>query len=541
MRTFSPRLRLIAALASAALVLAALGAIGGRADRLSNTLFFVAWAAAMLGLFALALHLPVRISGPRYRGALLNLLLGGAAVAVTYLANVAVLRHDSHFDLSREGLNTPPPQLGAVIDGLKTDISLTYFYNSADENALKATELLTVASRQNRHFRVRAVDLDKEPATARRLGVRAYNTAVLETEDRRVVVENSVDVAQMAYAALRVLKKQVDILCFVTGHGEAFSPAPPHVHYSHVETLKGHDVPGSGDVLVGDADGLDRLQLAVTTLGYGTRAITPATSAAIPPDCVVVADIGPRRPYAPTEATLLSGYLAKGGRLLLMIDPGFPIGRELAALLGRAGLASDPGVVIDPLNHYGSDDSKVAVPYYPPHPVTNQVALTVFPEARPIRLGRVPDGVAASVLVSSSSDSFVRSPPQGEEGGRLSPSTSSEKSAARPSPAVLAVALEGRWPDVPASSDKPFRLILVGNSSFATNAYFPYVSNGDLAIGMVRWLAGDEALPAVKPQSFSLERIDLTGRQMRDIFVAVELVLPACVMLFGGIVWWRRR
>jgi ABC-type uncharacterized transport system involved in gliding motility auxiliary subunit len=103
------------------------------------------------------------------------------------------------------------------------------------------------------------------------------------------------------------------------------------------------------------------------------------------------------------------------------------------------------------------------------------------------------------------------------------------------------VALEGRWPDGAAGQDKPFRLILVGNSNFATNAYFPYVSNGDLAIGMVRWLAGDEALPAVKPQSFSLERVDLTGRQMRDIFVAVELVLPACVMLFGGIVWWRRR
>ena len=58
---------------------------------------------------------------------------------------------------------------------------------------------------------------------------------------------------------------------------------------------------------------------------------------------------------------------------------------------------------------------------------------------------------------------------------------------------------------------------------------------------MVRWLAGDEAMPAVKPQSFSPDQIVLTQRQMRDIFIMLELVLPLGVLLFGGIVWWRRR
>lgn len=540
MRGLSPPLRLIAALASAILLFGAVATMSGRGDRLTNMVFFAAWSAAMLGLFALALQVPMRIGGPRYRAALGNALLAGAAVALTCLANVAVFRHDVHVDLSREGGNTPPSQLRAVLDGLNTDVSLIYFYNSADENALKATELLTIAARQNGHFRVRAVDLDKEPAAARRLGVRAYNTAILTAEDRRVVVENSVDLAQMAYAVLRVLKKTTDVLCFVIGHGETFSQAPPHVHYSHVETLKGHDVPGSGDVVVGAPDGLDRLQLAVTTLGYTTRAIAPATLTAIPPDCVLVADIGPRRAYAPGEASVLADYLAGGGRLLLMIDPAFPIGRELGGLLDRAGVASEPAMVIDPLNHYGPDDSKVAVPYYPPHLITDRVALTVFPEARPIRVGPVPGGIAASILASSSNDSYLRPLPQGGQAGR--PSVPAAAAAAPPPrSAILAVALEGRWPGAATSSEKPFRLVLVGNSNFATNAYFPYVSNGDLAIGIVRWLAGDEALPAVKPPSFSLERVDLTRRQMRDIFVAVEIVLPASVILLGAVVWWRRR
>jgi ABC-type uncharacterized transport system involved in gliding motility auxiliary subunit len=254
----------------------------------------------------------------------------------------------------------------------------------------------------------------------------------------------------------------------------------------------------------------------------------------------VVADIGPRSAYAPGEAALLADYLAQGGRLLLMIDPAFPVGGDMAELFGRLGLAADQAMVIDPLNHYGADPSKVAVPYYPPHPITDRLALTVFPEARPIRLGEAPDGVRASVLISSSTDSYLRPLPKGAPGDEPARSESGEIDTAR-APAIVAVAMEGRWPDAPAKEDKPFRLVLVGNSSFATNAYFPYVSNGDLAIGMVRWLAGDEDMPGVKPQSFSLPQVDLTNRQMRDIFITIELLLPLAVLLFGTAVWWMRR
>jgi ABC-type uncharacterized transport system len=532
------RLVLLACAATAVGVLAAFGYAG---ERLPNVVSFAASCAGLLLLFALSLLLPARIGGSRWRGALWNALLAGGAVVVAALANVAVYRHDVHFDLSREGANTPPSQLQSIVDSLESDVLVTYFYNGTDVNASKARELLAIASRQNLHFSVRAMDLDKEPAAARRFGVRAYNTAVVEAADRRAVVENTVDLRQMAYAALRVLKRASDVVCFVTGHGESFSAEPPHLHFSHVETLKGHDVPGAGDVLVGKPDGLDRLQLALTTIGYSTRPVTLAALDGIPPDCAVVADIGPRRAFAPGEAEVLARYAEAGGRLLLMLDPDFPIGPEVAGFLGRMGLASEQATVIDPLNHYASDPDKVAVPYYPPHPITARIALTIFPDARPIRIEHPLPGIAAKILASSSNDSYLRPLLPTSEVAKRSLPASAEAGGAGRSPQILAVALEGRWPDAGPTPAKPFRLVLVGNSNFATNAYFPYVSNGDLAVGMIRWLAGDEALPALKPQSFSLERIDLTSRQMRDIFVVVELLLPLSVVLVGGMVWWMRR
>src|SRR5260221_10481277 len=136
----------------------------------------------------------------------------------------------------------------------------------------------------------------------------------------------------MACAAVRVVKRRINVFCWVTAHGESVPEGPPHFHYGHVETLRGHETPGAGDLLQGDTDGLDRLQLALTTLGYTVRAIALTSLSAIPPDCSVVAEIGPQHAYAPAEAALLSHYLARGGRLLAMFNPEFPLQDALGEL-----------------------------------------------------------------------------------------------------------------------------------------------------------------------------------------------------------------
>ena len=78
-------------------------------------------------------------------------------------------------------------------------------------------------------------------------------------------------------------------------------------------------------------------------------------------------------------------------------------------------------------------------------------------------------------------------------------------------------------------------------ASFAANAFFPYASNGDLAVSMIRWLAEDTATPLLKPEAYSLPEMRLTHRQMQVTFLLVEVLLPLSVMLFGAAVWWRRR
>src|SRR5262249_19017814 len=136
-----------------------------------------------------------------------------------------------------------------------------------------------------------------------------------------------------------------------------------------------------------------------------------ATMSAIPTDCTVVAEIGPRAALAAGEAGLLADYLKGGGRLVMLIDPQFPTSDELQEkLLAPLGLSTDAAIVIDPLNHFRTDPDKVAVPYYPPHPITAHLALTVFAQTRPIHLVKPPAGVDTTTLAASSKDSFLRPP-----------------------------------------------------------------------------------------------------------------------------------
>lgn len=487
--------------------------------------WFVVVMLSLLVLFAGGVRLPVARAGWRRRLSRGALVVGAAGLVL--LANVALYRHDTHFDVTRSHAFTPSPEAERVMGSLSTDVDLTYFYQKQNPAGRAAKRMVEIMGRTHPRLHVRTVDPDQQPGLASRYGVRVYNVAVLEADGRRIEVVGTED-RDLALGILRLTRREEKTICFAEGHNEYdIENMEYHTHFEGVHTHS-HGAEGIGVVLM-EKHGMGRLRRALESLGFTAKKVTLATAGRVPAECAALVEAGPRTMYSPQESRALAEYLARGGAALLMLDIDFQVEPGLAAVLAQAGVRLGEGAVIDPLDHYFTDEQMVAVTRYAPHPVTRGLSLTFYPGARPLELVPAPT-ITVSPLFSSSAASYVR-PVRG--------GTKSETARDTPRARVLGVAAEGPWPQ--SASGKPFRLVVVGDGDFASNSFFPYMSNSDLALGAIAWLIGEERAPTMKPPVEVLPTVVLTNRQVRGIFLVTVLVLPGLAVVAGGMVWWVRR
>ncbi len=512
-------------------------------DRLDvvNTIWFAGWLIAVAVLFALGLRLPLmprlrRLPALAYAGAIVVATLGLAA-----LANVALVLHDVHFDLTREGVFTPSKQAETVVDRLRQDVKLTYFYQAQDQAGRRARDMVEVLGRRNPRLRVRTVDPDKQPTVADTYGVRIYNAAVLETDGRRIQVM-STDENQIALGILRVIREQVTTVCFIEGHDEY--PMENFEFHTHFEGVAGHGHGEGASALVQmRAHGAGRLRRALESLGYDVRKIIPATSTAIPADCAVVVDVNPRTTYLPGESELLVGYLARGGSALLMYDLGFVLEPRLAAALRNGGRRRRAGRRDRPARSllHGSGGRRGArVRAAPDHPERRAHVLP----GRSLADAASPAARRHERAALSQQHRELHAPGAGGVGAPARRRCRDGARRPRPRPGtgrrVLAAAIEGTWPGARPAA-RPFRLVVVGDGDFASNSFLPYMANSDLALAMVRWLVREERTPSVTVRMPVPPLVLLTKSQMQRIFLVIEVLLPLGVVAVGAVVWWRRR
>lgn len=492
----------------------------------ASGVWFLVVLGALLVLFAAGSRLPSARAG--WRRALSRAGLVAAGAALTLLANVALYRHDAHFDVTRSQAFTPSPEAQRVIAALEEDVDLTYFYQKQNPAGRAAKRMVEIMGKANPRLHVRTVDPDQHPGTASQYGVRVYNVAVLESGGRRIQVVTTED-RDVALGLLRLTRRDGKTVCFAGGHGEY--DIDNMEYHTHFEGVHAHSHGGEGvGVVLMEQHGLGRLRRALESLGFAGRKVVLATAGGVPADCAVLVEANPRTRYAPPESRALEEYLARGGAALLLYDLDFPVDSTVAALLGKIGVGLGDGVVIDPLDHYFTDPQMVAVTRYAAHPVTRGLALSFYPGVRPLTISPAPSGVTVTPLFASSGESSVQPPGRRPSGG----------GARLPrEPRTLAVAAEGRWPGGAASA--LFRLVVIGDGDFASNSFFPYMSNGDLALGALAWLLREERAPTMRPPVEVLPQVVLTNQQVRGIFLVTVLGLPGLAVVLGGVVWWRRR
>jgi gliding motility-associatede transport system auxiliary component len=495
--------------------------MGGLGDA-AGVLWFGGVLASLLVLFAAGLRIRSPATGPlRW---LVRVAIVAGATVFTILANMALYRHDLQFDITREQAFTPSAEAQQIVRGLTQPVQLTYFYQKQDPAGRGAAAIVQLLARLNPQLQVDTVDTDQHPALASQLGVQVYNTAVVRAADRRIQAITT-DEEEIALAILRAVRARETTICFATGHGEY--DIDNFAFHTHFEGVQGHshNLEGVGVVQM-QQHGVGRLRRAVEKIGLAVKKVTIAGGKEVAPDCAALVVPNPRTRYTAVDSGVLRSFLARGGSLLMLVEPDYAVDETLAAVLAEAGVRLGEGFVVDPVDHYFTDEQMIAVTKYVAHPITRALALSIYPGARPVEI--VPTAQASNmVLFSSSAESY-----------RITDRLRQQEEAteAPRGPVPLAVASEGRL-----GSGNPFRLLVFGDADFASNSFFPYLANADMLLGSISWLIREERAPIAKPPTEVLPTVALTAAQMRGIFIVTVIALPGLVALSGALVWWRRR
>ena len=87
----------------------------------------------------------------------------------------------------------------------------------------------------------------------------------------------------------------------------------------------------------------------------------------------------------------------------------------------------------------------------------------------------------------------------------------------------------------------PGRLVVFGDSDFATNEFLDALRNRDLFVNSINWLSGDVSQITVRPNVSRASSFQMSQEQFRRIQFLSLFVLPEAIAVVGVLVWWLRR
>ena len=213
--------------------------------------------------------------------------------------------------------------------------------------------------------------MDRKPTLANQFQVQTPGTVVIEYDGRTEKVTSDGE-QELTNGLIKVVQGKQHKVYFVQGHGEK----------SH----RGHRI----------AAATARSARRSTSDNFLTDKLVLAQQKDVPADASVLVVAGPKTDFFPAEIDMLKRYLAKGGKILFLLDPpdraDAPEVTNIAALLKDWGIEIGTNVVVDVSGMgqlLGTDVSVPVAAKYDPHPITERFnLLTAYPLARSVTADR---------------------------------------------------------------------------------------------------------------------------------------------------------
>ncbi|MEH2122230.1 GldG family protein [Nostoc sp.] len=475
-----------------------------------------------------------------------------AVLAILGLINFLGTRYHLRTDLTETQLFTLAPQSRELVRVLPQPVKVWVF--DINQNP-QDRELLENYQRQSSKFKYEYIDPQARPGLAEKFGVKDYGEVYLESGDKRQLVQTVNENERLSEVRLTSRLQQL----------------------TNSTTAKVYLLQGHGERQLSPGKGA--ISQAIQGLGdknFTTSPLNLGETSKVPQDAAVVIVAGPKRGLFEGEVKALQEYLNRGGNLLLMIDPNTD--PKVDSLLQEWGVRLDNRLAVDVSGEsvVGLGPATPLVTEYGQHPITKDFrnGNSFYPIARPLEISSVP-GVEATPLLRTKpypkswaeSDlqseklefnadkdlkgpltlgvaltrKVVKSASTPQAAPTLSPLPSpTTQSKASPTPPASPVPTPSPTPSSQIATES--RLVVLGNSNFATDGLFQQQLNGDVFLNSVTWLSQQEKQPlSIRPKEPKNRRITLTTTQANLLILSSLLVLPLIGFAIAVIIWWKRR
>lgn len=433
-------------------------------------------------------------------------LVIAGAIAAYWLA----ARSEIRFDWTFEGQFELAEATEQALDRLGAPLTMTLYSDPGDPR-IRNTRILLEEMARGRDVRVRSREIERYPEDEDHFGIGSSNTVVLQLGKRWERVERPTEGALFEGLSRLVQRRQM-VLYFSVGAGE-------------------------GDLERGDDSGYSGMRAALEVEGYEPRPLPLALLDEVPPDAAAVVVLAAQRSLPGPSLGALQRYLDRGGSVVAFIEPGQQSGLE--GWLAELGVSSPDAFVIDPTSGPMHGDPAGLDPVafgYSEHPVThglNRSRMTFFRRARALRLQKLDPNDRMRAVVFSSGDAWLAPAGSFDLDEPIPPRPVDAQADYQ---ALVVTAKLNRGEVQP-------RLLVFGDSDFASNRYLRALYNLDLLMNGIHWVVDREPAIALRPKTGGRQLIQFPVPLQRSIsaLYGVGLLIPELLILAGGLIWLRQR
>jgi ABC-type uncharacterized transport system involved in gliding motility auxiliary subunit len=498
--------------------------IGGITYGILYSSGWVAVVPLVVGLALIAVSAVIHFRSTRTSGSKRSAQFGiSAAVSIVALAAILVFlqtilsRHSVQYDMTTNRRFSLSSQTVKILDGLRQDVAVTCFFKEASAEKTVLQDLLKQYASENPRVKYVFVDPDRSPLSARRYKVKNYGTVIVEcgsNEERTM----EIDEEKITNAIVKVTRDKKKIIYCLVGHGEK----------SISDT---------------QANGLSELKTAVAAESYEIRDLLTLRDS-IPRECAILMIPGPEKDVFLQERSMIERYLGAGGTVLLLIDPVTDL-PQIDSLASAYGIEVTKSMIVDRFGKLLAGNYLTpVVNEYGNHPITDGFRMaSFFPQARALTVSKnKPRGTDVQILCSTGTSAYAET----NIGDILKGTTTYEEGTDLAGPVSVAIVAAKEVPGaaVPgeaANKARHSRLVVFGDSDFASNAYLNLAGNKDLMLNTIGWLAEEEDLIAVRAKDQVSQPVILNVRQGRVVFWLPVIGLPAVFAVIGIIVLVAKR